>query len=245
MMGKIGEIYRLPMVRVKPETRAKLEKIASQAGLLVPAVQRERCSLDCSGRRSEFPLEWDSSHQPVLALLDWRVQALIAIGDAGGAETGFDPSAAIPPVDYVDAADGVRHLIAVVHQESGGVSATTSGSGLCDPLLQWKADPISGELPGWLPRSRRRARTRPRKSRPLTRWRTKELVRPPMARKGTNSAAARHVVHGRASGQAKNRQREKHLVCEYSPATVERRTSRAMMLISESKRCRLPSRRCR
>jgi 4-hydroxy-tetrahydrodipicolinate synthase len=36
MMGKIGENYRLPMVPVKPETRAKLEKIASQAGLLVP-----------------------------------------------------------------------------------------------------------------------------------------------------------------------------------------------------------------
>jgi len=36
MMGKIGENYRLPMVRVKAETRAKLEKIASQAGLLLP-----------------------------------------------------------------------------------------------------------------------------------------------------------------------------------------------------------------
>jgi len=37
MMGRIGENYRLPMVRVKAETRAKLEKIASEAGLLVPA----------------------------------------------------------------------------------------------------------------------------------------------------------------------------------------------------------------
>jgi 4-hydroxy-tetrahydrodipicolinate synthase len=36
MMGKIGENYRLPMVRVKSETRAKLEKIASEVGLLVP-----------------------------------------------------------------------------------------------------------------------------------------------------------------------------------------------------------------
>jgi 4-hydroxy-tetrahydrodipicolinate synthase len=36
MMGRIGENYRLPMVRVKPETRAKLEKIASEAGLLLP-----------------------------------------------------------------------------------------------------------------------------------------------------------------------------------------------------------------
>ena len=34
MMGRIEEVYRLPMVPVKPETRAKLEKIASQAGLL-------------------------------------------------------------------------------------------------------------------------------------------------------------------------------------------------------------------
>ena len=27
MMGKIDENYRLPMVRIKPETRAKLEKL--------------------------------------------------------------------------------------------------------------------------------------------------------------------------------------------------------------------------
>ena len=40
MMGRIGENYRLPMVRVKPETRAKLEKIAAEAGLLVPVAAR-------------------------------------------------------------------------------------------------------------------------------------------------------------------------------------------------------------
>lgn len=34
MMDRIEEVYRLPMVPVKPETRAKLEKVASQAGLL-------------------------------------------------------------------------------------------------------------------------------------------------------------------------------------------------------------------
>jgi 4-hydroxy-tetrahydrodipicolinate synthase len=34
MMGRIEEVYRLPMVPVKPETRAKLEKIASQVGLV-------------------------------------------------------------------------------------------------------------------------------------------------------------------------------------------------------------------
>jgi len=34
MMGRIEEVYRLPMVPVKPETRAKLERIASQVGLL-------------------------------------------------------------------------------------------------------------------------------------------------------------------------------------------------------------------
>jgi 4-hydroxy-tetrahydrodipicolinate synthase len=36
MMGRMGENYRLPMVRVKPETRAKLEKIANEAGLPIP-----------------------------------------------------------------------------------------------------------------------------------------------------------------------------------------------------------------
>jgi 4-hydroxy-tetrahydrodipicolinate synthase len=36
MMGRIEEVYRLPMVPVKPETRSKLELIAGELGLLVP-----------------------------------------------------------------------------------------------------------------------------------------------------------------------------------------------------------------
>jgi 4-hydroxy-tetrahydrodipicolinate synthase len=38
MMGRIEENYRLPMLRVKPETRTKLEKIAKEVGLLQPVV---------------------------------------------------------------------------------------------------------------------------------------------------------------------------------------------------------------
>ena len=34
MMGRIEEVYRLPMLKLKPETRSKLQKIASEAGLL-------------------------------------------------------------------------------------------------------------------------------------------------------------------------------------------------------------------
>jgi 4-hydroxy-tetrahydrodipicolinate synthase len=34
MMGRIEENYRLPMVKVKPETRSKLEKLAAEVGLL-------------------------------------------------------------------------------------------------------------------------------------------------------------------------------------------------------------------
>jgi 4-hydroxy-tetrahydrodipicolinate synthase len=34
MMGRIDENYRLPMLRVKPETRAKLERVAADVGLL-------------------------------------------------------------------------------------------------------------------------------------------------------------------------------------------------------------------
>jgi len=37
MMGKIEEVYRLPMVPMKKETRAKLEAIAAEAGLLARA----------------------------------------------------------------------------------------------------------------------------------------------------------------------------------------------------------------
>ena len=34
MMGKIGEHYRLPLVPMKKDTRAKLEKIAAEAGVV-------------------------------------------------------------------------------------------------------------------------------------------------------------------------------------------------------------------
>ena len=34
MMGRIEEVYRLPMLPVKPETRSRLQKIASEVGLL-------------------------------------------------------------------------------------------------------------------------------------------------------------------------------------------------------------------
>ena len=34
MMGMIEEVYRLPMVAMKPENRAKLEKVLTAQGLL-------------------------------------------------------------------------------------------------------------------------------------------------------------------------------------------------------------------
>ena len=34
MMGMIEEVYRLPMVPMKPENRAKLEKVLATQGLL-------------------------------------------------------------------------------------------------------------------------------------------------------------------------------------------------------------------
>lgn len=40
MMGKIEENYRLPLVPMKKDTRAKLEKVAAEAGLLTPVSSR-------------------------------------------------------------------------------------------------------------------------------------------------------------------------------------------------------------
>ena len=36
MMGRIEEVYRLPMVPMRPENRAKLEKVVTEVGLLQP-----------------------------------------------------------------------------------------------------------------------------------------------------------------------------------------------------------------
>src|SRR5689334_21338788 len=40
MMGRIEEVFRLPMLPVKPETRSKLEKIAAEVGLLQVQIGR-------------------------------------------------------------------------------------------------------------------------------------------------------------------------------------------------------------
>lgn len=40
MMGKIEENYRLPLLPMKKDTRAKLEKVAAEAGLLTPVTTR-------------------------------------------------------------------------------------------------------------------------------------------------------------------------------------------------------------
>ncbi|MGH9554976.1 MAG: 4-hydroxy-tetrahydrodipicolinate synthase, partial [Terriglobales bacterium] len=40
MMGRIEEVYRLPLCPMKKDTRAKLEKIAAEAGLVAQAVGR-------------------------------------------------------------------------------------------------------------------------------------------------------------------------------------------------------------
>ena len=34
MMGRIEEVYRLPMLPMKPDTRARIQQIATEAGLL-------------------------------------------------------------------------------------------------------------------------------------------------------------------------------------------------------------------
>jgi 4-hydroxy-tetrahydrodipicolinate synthase len=36
MMGRIEEVYRLPLVPMRPENRAKLEKVVTEVGLLQP-----------------------------------------------------------------------------------------------------------------------------------------------------------------------------------------------------------------
>jgi hypothetical protein len=38
MMGRIEEVYRLPMVAVRRDTRSKLQKIAGEAGLIAKGV---------------------------------------------------------------------------------------------------------------------------------------------------------------------------------------------------------------
>ncbi len=55
MMGKIREIYRLPMVRMKEETRARLHKIAAEAGLPLRAGSEVSPARAREARRPRLP----------------------------------------------------------------------------------------------------------------------------------------------------------------------------------------------
>ena len=80
MMGRIEEIYRLPLVPMKKETRAKLEKVAADVGLLQPS----RCI--------QFPAciafdQRDGARQPTSILpamreLQPQIESLYAMGAA-------------------------------------------------------------------------------------------------------------------------------------------------------------------
>ena len=109
MMGKIREVYRLPLVRMKEDTRAKLEKALTGAGLEVkaaePAPPRRPRPAAMAAAQGPAPAAAPTAPSSAVAEAPPQVEAEVAAaGDgnilepapvAGGAETAAASPAAI------------------------------------------------------------------------------------------------------------------------------------------------------
>jgi 4-hydroxy-tetrahydrodipicolinate synthase len=112
MMGRIREVYRLPLVRMKEDTRAKLEKVLTSVGLEVKAAEpapprRPRPAAAMEAAVSEQP--------PVVAQTVAEVETAVPAGDNGSG----GGSAPTPVETTVEASAGPSAPIA----EPGGTGA--------------------------------------------------------------------------------------------------------------------------
>jgi 4-hydroxy-tetrahydrodipicolinate synthase len=128
MMGRIREVYRLPLVRMKEDTRAKLEKTLASVGLEVKAAEpapprRPRAVAAAADLLPEQPAATAETAPPVAAEL-----AAGANGDAGQAEQAavetFVDVAAETPVPVTAALS--NELAAAVQNEAAAASVAVA-----------------------------------------------------------------------------------------------------------------------
>ena len=127
MMGRIREVYRLPLVRMKEDTRAKLEKAMTSVGLEVKAAEpapprRPRPAAAAAAAASESPAA-------AVAEPAQPFESGVAAGDNGNAA---EEPAAVPETIVEAAAETPPTAASQTTDESGGAAAvqeeTTAGA---------------------------------------------------------------------------------------------------------------------
>src|SRR5579872_688785 len=160
MMGRIREVYRLPLVRMKQDTRAKLEKAMTSVGLEVKAAEpapprRPRPAAAAAAAVSEPAAAVAEPAQPF--------ESGVAAGDNGNAvdapasapETMVEAAAETPPAaarQTTDERAGAAQeetaagSVAVAEEAAGAVSAPAAVQAAPEPLTfflyeSWQAGP--------------------------------------------------------------------------------------------------------
>jgi hypothetical protein len=133
MMGRIREVYRLPLTRMKEETRAKLEKVMTGAGLEIKAAEpapprRPRPAMAAAAAVSEPGAAVAEPAQPF--------ESGVAAGDNGNAveepasvtETIVDAATAIPPMAASQSTGQSGGAAAVQEETAAGAVAVAEES---------------------------------------------------------------------------------------------------------------------
>ncbi|MGE5206651.1 MAG: dihydrodipicolinate synthase family protein, partial [Chlamydiota bacterium] len=147
MMGKIREVYRLPLVRMKEETRAKLEKTLVSVGLEVKAAE----PVPPRRPRQAAAMEAAVSEQlPVVAQTVSQVETAVSAGDNG---SGGGPAPA-PVETTVEASAGQSAPVAepsetdagaAVRKETAAISAAVAEESPTpeQPVVQAAPEPVT------------------------------------------------------------------------------------------------------
>jgi 4-hydroxy-tetrahydrodipicolinate synthase len=154
MMGKIREVYRLPLVRMKEDTRAKLEKVMTSVGLEVKAAEpaHVRRPRPIAAAASQPPEQASQSPEQALqspeqaagvASTPAQSEAEAAVAAAGNGNAGAPSPEAVEstmeaPAEPISAADagGEEASAAAASEEGSSAVAVAEESPAAAPATQ-------------------------------------------------------------------------------------------------------------
>jgi 4-hydroxy-tetrahydrodipicolinate synthase len=136
MMGRIREVYRLPLVRMKEENRARLHKIASDAGLPLRAGSEQGPARARELRKLSYPQEVEPGES------------------RGAAAVPANYASAVPEEDLADAASPAQASQQAIPPFSGGEPAggePAGGGNEAQPVSQLAPESVEAAEPAAVP----------------------------------------------------------------------------------------------
>ena len=143
MMGKIREVYRLPLVRMKEDTRAKLEKALTGAGLEVKAAEPvpPRRPRPAAAAAAQIP----AAAGAVPAAAAPQVEAEVAAGDDGNiAPAVVESRAEISAASPAPIAQGMgENASSAVQEEAASIAVAEEGPAAAPSASETQAAPAA------------------------------------------------------------------------------------------------------